>query len=143
MGAAVSITRLDLTASELRKAASGEKDSAAARRAILSATSYVLPLNCSRSTQSGAALLRPRRLRLHFSARRSPELPVVLDEAGGKLRQGPFGAEKTPAQPSSLRECQCVACGPPRPRGADRPPAWRFTAGPRAARFRASMAGRT
>jgi hypothetical protein len=32
MGAAVSITRLDLTASELRKAASGEKDGAAARR---------------------------------------------------------------------------------------------------------------
>src|SRR5882762_7730200 len=34
MGAAVSITRLDLTASELRKAASGEKDSAAARRIL-------------------------------------------------------------------------------------------------------------
>jgi hypothetical protein len=32
MGAAVSITRLDLTASELRRAASGEKNSAAARR---------------------------------------------------------------------------------------------------------------
>jgi hypothetical protein len=32
MGTAVSITRFDLTASELRKAASGEKDSAAARR---------------------------------------------------------------------------------------------------------------
>ena len=31
MGVAVSITRLDLTASELRKAASGEKNSAAAR----------------------------------------------------------------------------------------------------------------
>src|SRR4030081_3294844 len=31
MGAAVSITRLDLTASEVRKAASGEKNSAAAR----------------------------------------------------------------------------------------------------------------
>jgi hypothetical protein len=35
MGAAVSITRLDLTASELRKAASGEKDSAAARRILV------------------------------------------------------------------------------------------------------------
>ena len=34
MGAAVSINRLDLTASELRKAASGEKDSAAARRIL-------------------------------------------------------------------------------------------------------------
>src|SRR5258708_12958585 len=34
MGAAVSITRLDLTASELRKAASGEKDGAAARRIL-------------------------------------------------------------------------------------------------------------
>src|SRR3984885_6346410 len=34
MGAAVSITRLDLTASELRKAASGEKDSSAARRIL-------------------------------------------------------------------------------------------------------------
>src|SRR5258705_5607060 len=34
MGEAVSITRLDLTASELRKAASGEKDSAAARRIL-------------------------------------------------------------------------------------------------------------
>ena len=34
MGAAVSITRLDLTASELRKAASGEKDSAAAHRIL-------------------------------------------------------------------------------------------------------------
>src|SRR5271163_3994074 len=34
MGAAVSITRLDLGASELRKAASGEKDSAAARRIL-------------------------------------------------------------------------------------------------------------
>ena len=34
MGAAVSITRLDLTAWELRKAASGEKDSAAARRIL-------------------------------------------------------------------------------------------------------------
>ena len=34
MGAAVSITRLDLAASELRKAASGEKDSAAARRIL-------------------------------------------------------------------------------------------------------------
>ena len=34
MGAAVSITRLDLTASELRKAASGEKNSAAARRIL-------------------------------------------------------------------------------------------------------------
>src|SRR5947199_10258502 len=34
MGAAVSITRLDKTASELRKAASGEKDSAAARRIL-------------------------------------------------------------------------------------------------------------
>src|ERR1700682_2221949 len=34
MGAAVSITRLDLTASELRRAASGEKDSAAARRIL-------------------------------------------------------------------------------------------------------------
>ena len=34
MGAAVSITRLDLTASELRKVASGEKDSAAARRIL-------------------------------------------------------------------------------------------------------------
>ena len=34
MGAAVSITRLDLTASELRKAASEEKDSAAARRIL-------------------------------------------------------------------------------------------------------------
>jgi len=34
MGAAVSITRLDLTASELRKAPSGEKDSAAARRIL-------------------------------------------------------------------------------------------------------------
>ena len=34
MGAAVSITRLDLTASELRKAASGEKNSAAARRML-------------------------------------------------------------------------------------------------------------
>src|SRR6202048_4823911 len=34
MGAAVSITRLDLTASELRKAASGEKNSAAARRVV-------------------------------------------------------------------------------------------------------------
>src|SRR5712671_4707058 len=34
MGAAVSITQLDLTASELRKAASGEKDSAAARRIL-------------------------------------------------------------------------------------------------------------
>jgi len=32
MGAAVSINRLDLTVSKLRKAASGEKDSAAARR---------------------------------------------------------------------------------------------------------------
>ena len=34
MGAAVSITRLDLTASELRKAASSEKNSAAARRIL-------------------------------------------------------------------------------------------------------------
>ena len=34
MGAAVSITRLDLTASELRKAASAEKDGAAARRIL-------------------------------------------------------------------------------------------------------------
>jgi transposase len=34
MGAAVSIIRPDLTASELRKAASGEKDSAAARRIL-------------------------------------------------------------------------------------------------------------
>src|SRR4029077_8699017 len=34
MGAAVLITRLDLTASELRKAASGEKNSAAARRIL-------------------------------------------------------------------------------------------------------------
>jgi hypothetical protein len=34
MGAAVSITRLDLTASELRKAATEEKDSAAARRIL-------------------------------------------------------------------------------------------------------------
>src|SRR4030081_3227267 len=34
MGAAVSVSRLDLTASELRKAASGEKDSAAARRIL-------------------------------------------------------------------------------------------------------------
>ena len=34
MGAAVSITRLDLTASELRKVASGEKDGAAARRIL-------------------------------------------------------------------------------------------------------------
>ena len=34
MGAAVSITRLVLTASELRKAASGEKNSAAARRIL-------------------------------------------------------------------------------------------------------------
>ena len=34
MGVAVSITRLDLTASELRKAASGEKDGAAARRIL-------------------------------------------------------------------------------------------------------------
>src|SRR5438309_8419776 len=34
MGAAVSITRLDLRASELRKAASGEKNSAAARRIL-------------------------------------------------------------------------------------------------------------
>src|SRR5436305_5545343 len=34
MGAAVSITRLDKTASELRKAASGEKDSAASRRIL-------------------------------------------------------------------------------------------------------------
>ena len=34
MGAAVSITRLGLTASELRKAASGEKDGAAARRIL-------------------------------------------------------------------------------------------------------------
>src|SRR6266700_5188288 len=34
MGAAVSISRLDLTASELRKAASGEKDGAAARRIL-------------------------------------------------------------------------------------------------------------
>jgi len=33
-GAAVSISRLDLTASELRKAASGEKNSAAARRIL-------------------------------------------------------------------------------------------------------------
>src|SRR5437868_4836177 len=34
MGAAVAINRLDLTASELRKAASGEKNSAAARRIL-------------------------------------------------------------------------------------------------------------
>jgi hypothetical protein len=34
MGAAVSITRFDLTALELRKAASGEKNSAAARRIL-------------------------------------------------------------------------------------------------------------
>src|SRR6202007_2158344 len=34
MAAAVSITRLNLTASELRKAASGEKNSAAARRIL-------------------------------------------------------------------------------------------------------------
>ncbi len=34
MGAPVSITRLSLTASELRKAASGEKKSAAARRIL-------------------------------------------------------------------------------------------------------------
>ena len=34
MGAAVSITRLNLTASELRKAAGGEKNSAAARRIL-------------------------------------------------------------------------------------------------------------
>src|SRR6476469_9428686 len=34
MGAAVSINRLDLTDSELRKAASGEKSSAAARRIL-------------------------------------------------------------------------------------------------------------
>src|SRR5258708_1195712 len=34
MGAAISITRLDLTASELRKAASAEKDSGAARRIL-------------------------------------------------------------------------------------------------------------
>ena len=34
MGVAVSITRLDLTASELRKAASGEKNGAAARRIL-------------------------------------------------------------------------------------------------------------
>src|SRR6201982_2348579 len=34
MGAAVSITRRDLTASELRKAASGEKDGAAPRRIL-------------------------------------------------------------------------------------------------------------
>lgn len=35
MGAAVSITRVDLTASELRNAASGEKDSAATGRIAL------------------------------------------------------------------------------------------------------------
>jgi hypothetical protein len=34
MGAAVSITRLDLTASQLRKAAGGEKNGAAARRIL-------------------------------------------------------------------------------------------------------------
>src|SRR5437879_2855634 len=34
MGAAVSITRLDLTAQGLRRAASGEKDGAAARRML-------------------------------------------------------------------------------------------------------------
>src|SRR2546430_10885388 len=34
MGAAVAITRLDLTASELRKASSGEKNSGAARRIL-------------------------------------------------------------------------------------------------------------
>lgn len=34
MGAAISITRLDLTASELRAAASGEKDGSAARRML-------------------------------------------------------------------------------------------------------------
>jgi hypothetical protein len=34
MGAAVAITRLDLTASELRKAAQREKDSTAARRIL-------------------------------------------------------------------------------------------------------------
>ena len=34
MGAAVAITRLDLTASELRKAAQREKDSTAARRML-------------------------------------------------------------------------------------------------------------
>jgi hypothetical protein len=45
MGAAVSITRLDLTASELRKAASGEKDSSAARRLTEpSFPSNVLPI---------------------------------------------------------------------------------------------------
>ena len=38
MGAAISITRLDLTAWELRKAASGEKDGAALRRMLARST---------------------------------------------------------------------------------------------------------
>jgi transposase len=47
MGAAVSITRLDLTALELRKAACGEKDGAAARRLL--ALALVLE-GCDRKT---------------------------------------------------------------------------------------------
>ena len=58
MGAAVSITRLDLTASELRKAAGGEKNSAAARR-ILALALVLMAWTARRRLKPAAWTVRP------------------------------------------------------------------------------------
>jgi hypothetical protein len=74
--AAVSNTRLDLTAQELRKAASAEKDGAAARRTstppwsstVLAITS---PMRLGSPTTSPSLGCRPAKLKWQFSPNRS------------------------------------------------------------------------
>lgn len=72
MGAAVSITRLDLTASELRKATDGEKNSAAARR-ILALALVLDGVDRMTATEPAAWIVRPgSRLNLPSWSRPAP-----------------------------------------------------------------------
>ena len=84
MGAAVSITRLDLTASELRKAASGEKDSAAARR--------IRCANCRSGPATQGPTKKPRR-----------HLKKLRDDAEGPSRPSAEAQTDRTLVPDAMR----------------------------------------
>src|SRR5712672_40806 len=97
MGAAVSITRLDLTASELRKAASGEKNSAAARRIhersvgkVLAKLGYrKLSVRPRHPQADGEAQEMFKKTSPRQSRRKSPTAPKAgRSKSGSKMRPG-------------------------------------------------------
>src|ERR1700687_1478115 len=104
MGAAVSINRLDLTASELRKAASGEKNSAAARRTL--ALALVLD-GLDRKTAVAESTHCHRRQPYHFEG---------CDRRLGAIQSHPSGQQRRTCQVRSQIVqplCNCARHGVP------------------------------